>query len=65
MKSEARIEATSGGKKSRYFHAEAATLAAEDAAAAYQGPSVIAAGADAQHVSLLSAMLTLRSAFCA
>jgi len=46
-------------KNLKYFHAEAAALAAEDAGAAYQAPSLIAAGADAQHVSLLSAMLNL------
>ena len=36
------------------FHVEAATAAAADAGAAYQTPSLVAAGADAQHVSVLS-----------
>ncbi len=46
-------------KSSKYFHVEAAAVATEDAGAAYQAPSLIAAGAEAQHVSILSAMLNL------
>lgn len=44
---------------SRYFHAEATFVAAEDAATAYQAPSLIAAGAEARDVSTLSALLNL------
>lgn len=50
-----KTNSTSGNK----FHAEAVTIATEDAGAAYQAPSLIAAGADAQHISLLGAVLNL------
>jgi len=46
-------------RSSIYFHAEATFVAAEDAATAYQAPSLIAAGAEARHVSTLSALLNL------
>jgi len=42
-----------------YFHAEATAVAAEDAASAYQAPSLIAAGAEARDVSTLNALLNL------
>jgi len=48
---------------SRYFHAEAATVGTEDAVAAFQAPSLIASGAEAQQVSILSALLNLPIAF--
>jgi len=50
-------------KSSKYFHAEAAVVATEDAGAAYQAPSLIAAGAEAQGVAMLSALLNLPIAF--
>jgi len=50
-------------KSSRYFHAEAATVGTEDAVAAFQAPSLIASGAEAQEVSILSALLNLPIAF--
>ncbi len=39
------------------FHGEAATSAVEDAVTNYQAPSIIAAGADAQSVSLLTTLI--------
>jgi len=50
-------------KSSGYFHAEAATVGTEDAVAAFQAPSLIASGAGAQEVSILSALLNLPIAF--
>jgi hypothetical protein len=41
------------------FHGEAASSAVEDAAANYQSPSIIAAGADAQSVSILTTLINL------
>ena len=47
------------------FHGDAAASAVEDAAVAYQSPSLIAAGADAQQVSILTTLLNLAmAAFC-
>ncbi|MDD4877285.1 MAG: hypothetical protein PHQ86_09240, partial [Dehalococcoidales bacterium] len=43
----------------RLLHGEAATSSMENAGAAYQAPSVIATGADAQSVALLSAVTHL------
>jgi hypothetical protein len=57
------VEKLKKEKGSRYFHAEAALVATEDAATAYQAPSLIAAGAGAQGVSILSALLNLPIAF--
>ncbi len=53
------IQNTGTATSHRRFHTEAAAVAAEDAGAAYQAPSLVAAGADAQHVSLLGAVLNL------
>ena len=50
-------------KSSRYFHAEAAMVGTEDAVCAFQAPSLIASGAEAQQVSILSALLNLPIAF--
>jgi hypothetical protein len=50
-------------KSSRYFHAEAAMVGTEDAVGAFQAPSLIASGAGAQVVSVLSALLNLPIAF--
>ncbi|MCX6010403.1 MAG: MFS transporter [Chloroflexi bacterium] len=50
-------------KSSRYFHAEAAMVGTEDAVGAFQAPSLIASGAGAQEVSVLSALLNLPIAF--
>jgi hypothetical protein len=41
------------------FHGDAATSAVEDAAINYQSPSIIAAGADAQSVSILTTLVNL------
>ncbi len=41
------------------FHGDAASSAIDDAAVAYQSPSLIAAGADAQQVSILSVLINL------
>lgn len=41
------------------FHSDGATSAVEDAAVNYQAPSIIAAGADAQSVSVFSVMVNL------
>jgi hypothetical protein len=41
------------------FHADAASSAIDDAAVAYQSPSLIAAGANAQQVSVLSTLINL------
>jgi MFS family permease len=41
------------------FHGEAASSAVEDAAVNYQSPSIIAAGADAQSVSVLTTLINL------
>lgn len=45
------------------FHAEAATVGTEDAVVAFQTPSLVASGAEAQQVSILSALLNLPIAF--
>jgi len=50
-------------KSSGYFHAEAATVGTEDAVAAFQTPSLVASGAEACQVSILSAFLNLPVAF--
>src|SRR3989304_341141 len=44
------------------FHGDAAAAAVEDAACAYQSPSLIAAGAGAQQVSILVTLLNLAMA---
>jgi hypothetical protein len=41
------------------FHGDAATTAVDDAAANYQSPSIIAAGADAHSVSILTTLINL------
>jgi hypothetical protein len=41
------------------FHGDAASSAVEDAAGSYQAPSIIAAGADAQSVSVLTTLVNL------
>jgi hypothetical protein len=50
-------------KSSRYFHAEAAAVGTGDAVAAFQAPSLVASGAEACQVSILSALLNLPIAF--
>lgn len=46
-----------------YFHAEAAADGVETAGIPYQGPSLIAYGADAQDVAMLSTYICLATAF--
>ncbi|MBN1643959.1 MAG: hypothetical protein JW856_03995 [Dehalococcoidales bacterium] len=48
-----------GDKSLAIFHGESATSSIESAVTAYQGPSIIAAGADAGSVALLTAALNL------
>ncbi len=48
-----------GDKSLALFHGESATSSIENAGAAFQGPSIIAAGADAGSVALLTAALNL------
>jgi hypothetical protein len=48
---------------SKYFHAKAAVVAAEDAGASYQEPSLATVGAKAQDVSILKVLLNLPVAF--
>lgn len=45
-----------GDKSLSFFHGEAATSSVENAGNAYQAPSILATGADAQSIALLSAI---------
>jgi hypothetical protein len=50
-------------KSLAFFHGEAATSSIENAGSAYQAPSILAAGADASSVALLSAVTNIVLSF--